>query len=142
MDISEVRRQLRGAIDLARREAPLRRDRADAARRDFEVFLAERAVPTFRVFASALTAEGLRFQVFTPADSVRLASEHAGDDFIEIVLDSTQDPPRVLGRTSRGRGRRSVTSERHVREAAPISELTEHDVLQFLVEEIVPFVER
>jgi hypothetical protein len=142
MEIPEVRRRLRAAMDHAKREAAARRERSDAAGRDYTDFLERRAVPTFRTFAAALVAEGQRFKVFTPAESVRLASESGGEDFIEIVLDSSVDPPRVTGRTSRSRGRRSVSAERPVREGASPADLTEEDVLQFLVEEIVPFVER
>ena len=141
MEIPEVRRQLRAAIDQAKREAAARRERSDAASRAYAEFLERRAVPTFRTFAAALVAEGFKFKIFTPADSVKLASESAGEDFVEIVLDSTLDPPRVTGHTSRSRGRRSISSERPVKAGADPADLTEEDVLQFLVEEIVPFVE-
>jgi hypothetical protein len=141
MDVAEVRRRLRRAIEIARREAADRRGRSDTAARDYEVFLAERAVPTFQQFASALTSEGHPFKMFTPAGSVRLASERSHEEFIELFLDTSQDPPQVLGRSSRGRGRRMITSERPVREGAAISDLTEDDVLTYLVAEIVPFVE-
>jgi hypothetical protein len=142
MEIPEVRRRLRVAIDHAKKEAAARRDRSDTASRAYADFLEQRAVPTFRTFAAALVAEGFRFKVFTPAESVKLASESAGGDFIELVLDATADPPRVTGHTSRSRGRRSTSSERPVKEGAGPADLTEEDVLQFLVEEIVPFVER
>ena len=142
MDISEVRRRLRGAIEGARRDAAARRERSDAAHREYETFLAERATPTFRQLASALAGEGHRFKMFTPADSVRLVSERSSDDFIELALDSTSDPPRVVGRASRGRGRRNVTSERPVRDGAAVADLTDEDVLEFLLAEIAPLVER
>jgi hypothetical protein len=142
MEIPEVRRRLRAVIDQARREASARRERTDAASRAYSEFLAQRAVPTFHTFAAALVAEGYRFKVFTPADSVKLASESGGEDFIEIVLDSTVDPPRVTGHTSRSRGRRSISSERPIRPGAGPADLTEEDVLDFLVEEIAAFVER
>jgi hypothetical protein len=142
MEVSEVRRRLRGAIDAARKGAQERRVRSDQAARDYEVFLRERAVPVFHTFASALVAEGHRFKVFTPAEAVRLALESSGEDYIELTLDSTVDPPVVLGRTGRGRGRRQVTSERPMKEQASIADLTDDDVLAFLLEEITPFVER
>jgi hypothetical protein len=142
MEVSDVRRRLRGAIDAARKAAQERRSRTDQAARDYEAFLRDRAVPVFHTFASALAAEGYRFKVFTPADSVRLASESAGDDFIELSLDPLSDPPAVVGRSSRGRGRRTVTSERPVRDGAAVGELTDDDVLSFLIAEIPPFVER
>ena len=142
MEIPEVRRRVRGAIEAARAQAAARRGRVDAAARDYETFLAERATPIFRTFADALVAEGHLFKVFTPAGSLRLASQKSQDDFIEIVLDTDGDPPQVLGRVSRGRGRRGVSSERPIRRGTAVADLTEEDVLAFLLEEIVPFVER
>jgi len=142
MDTPEVRRRLRAVIDQAKRGAAARRERADAASREYEAFLQERATPTFHTVAAALVAEGYRFKVFTPAGSVRLASEAGGEDFIEIVLDPALDPPRPVGHTSRGRGRRSFVTERPIRPGTGTADLTAEDVLEFLVEEIAPFVER
>lgn len=142
MEITEVRRRLRAAIGQARREAAERRARADAAERDYERFLADRAVPVFHEVANALAGEAHPFKVFTPARSVKLASSHAAEDFIELELDTSYDPPQVIGRSSRGRGRRNVTSERPVKPRTPLSELTEEDVLEFLLEEVVPMIER
>jgi hypothetical protein len=142
MEVSEVRRRLRGAIEQARQQAAARRARVDAASRHYETFLTERAVPLFHTFANALSAEGHLFKVFTPAGSVRLASQKSQEDFIEVVLDTDADPPQALGRISRGRGRRSVSSERPIRRGTAVADLTEDDVLTFLLEEIVPFVER
>ena len=104
MDVPEVRRRVRAALDRARHDAVSRRERVDAATREFEEFLQARAVPLFHQLASALVAEGHRFTVFTPASSVRLASERSAEDFVELLLDTTADPPVVLGRTSKGRG--------------------------------------
>lgn len=140
MDVPEVRRRLRGAIEQARREAAERQQRVDAAGREYERFLEQHAVPIFHTFAAALTAEGRRFKVFTPAGSVRLASDASGEDFIELVLDASLNPPRVLGRTSRGRGRRMVAAERPFE--AAVADLTDEDVLEFLLAEIGLLVER
>jgi hypothetical protein len=142
MDISDVRRRLRSTIEAARRAAAERRQRADAAARDYEEFLAARGIPVFHDFANALGGEGHPFKVFTPAGSVRLASSGSGEEFIELELDATQDPPQVMGRASRGRGRRMVTTERPVRKDTAIADLTEEHVLEFLLAEITPFVER
>lgn len=114
----------------------------DAAARDYEAFLTDHAVPLFRTFANALVAEGFPFTVFTPAGSVRLASERGGDDYIELTLDTAGDQPQVLGRSSRGRGRRLVTSERPVKEGVEVASLTADDVLNYLIEEIPRFVAR
>jgi hypothetical protein len=136
MDIPDVRRRVRAAIEQARRDAGSRRERADAASRAYEEFLAGRAVPAFNLVASALVAEGHRFKVSTPAGSVRLSAERSLDDYIELMLDASEDPPYVLGRTSLNRGRRSLTSERPVREGADVSDLTDEDVVSFIVSEL------
>ncbi|MEP6917930.1 MAG: hypothetical protein ABJC89_19950 [Acidobacteriota bacterium] len=142
IEVSEIRRRLRGAIERARQGAEDRRARTDAASRDYEEFLVNRAVPVFHQFALALTGEGHPFKVFTPAASVRLASDRSSEEFIELTLDDTSDPPAVVGRTSRGRGRRMVSSERAIRDDAAIAELTEEDVAAFLLEEVVGLVAR
>jgi hypothetical protein len=142
MDTPEVRRRVRAAIEQARRDAAARRERSTVAARDYEEFLATRAIPAFSTLAAALVAEGHRFKVFTPAGSVRLASERSPDDFIELLLDSSEDPPVVLGRTSLSRGRRSVTRERPIRDRAAVADLTDEDVVSFVITELTPFVER
>jgi hypothetical protein len=140
MEVSEVRRRLRAAVEEARQKAADRRARTDIAAKDYDEFLAQRAAPVFHQLAAALTAEGHLFKVFTPAASVRLASERSHEEFVEVALDDSANPPTVVGRTSRGRGRRMVSSERPVREGVPIADLTEEDVLSFLLEEIAPFI--
>jgi hypothetical protein len=142
MDVPEVRRRVRAAIDMARKAAQERRIRSDQAAADYEVFLRDTAVPVMQVFASALVAEGHRFKVFTPAGSVRLAADSNPDSYIELTLDAEIDPPAVIGRSNRGRGRRVVTTERSLNDQIAIAQLTEEDVLAYLVREIAPFVER
>lgn len=142
MEVSEIRRRVRAAIESARRETKERRVRSDRAALEYQDFLRDRAVPLFHTVAAALVAEGYRFKVFTPADSVRLASETSGNDFVELSLDATADPPSVIGRTSRARGSRLVDSERPVKERTAIPELSDEDVLGFLMEEIAGLLER
>jgi hypothetical protein len=142
MEVSEVRRRLRAAVEDARRNSVERRARTDEAARSYEEFLEQRAVPVFHKFAAALTGEGHLFKVFTPAASVRLASERSHEEYIELALDDSYDPPIVVGRTSRGRGRRMVSSERPIREHVAVADLTEEDVLGFLLHEITLFIDR
>jgi len=142
MEVSEIRRQVRAAIESARREARERRVRTDRAALEYQDFLRERAVPLFQTVAAALVAEGYRFKVFTPADSVRLASDTSSTDFIELSLDTAADPPAVIGRISRGRGSRLVDRERPVKDGTPILELSDEDVLAFLMTEIAGLLER
>jgi hypothetical protein len=141
-ETSELRRRLRTAIDQARSNAAARRARSLAAARDYEKFLTMVAVPVVQQFANVLSAEGHHFHVETPAESVRLTAANASEDYVEIALDAAADPPEVVGRTSRGRGRRMISSERPVREQTAVAELNEEDVLAFLLAEIVQFVAR
>jgi hypothetical protein len=141
MEVSEVRKRLRGAIDGSKRTAADRRTRMDEAAREYPTFLDTVAAPLFRQVAAVLKAQGYLFGVFTPTGSVRLMSEKNTDDFIELTLDVSGDAPLVLGRVRHARGSRVVESERPVGTGA-IRELTENQVLDFLVDEIGPFVER
>ena len=140
IELPELRRQIRIAIELAKKNAASKRSRSDAAQREYDTFLKDVAVPTVQQFASALSGEGHMFKVATPADSVRLTSVSSNDDFIELALDTTQDPPEVIARISRGRGRRMVTSERPVRERTAVGDLKEEDVVTLLLQEITPFL--
>jgi hypothetical protein len=80
--------------------------------------------------------------VFTPAGSVRLASERSPDDYVELTLDASEDPPVVLGRTSLSRGRRAVTKERPVRNGAAPDTITDEDVADFVLSEVTALIER
>jgi hypothetical protein len=140
MEISEIRKRVLQAIDQSRRVAAERRVRSDAATVAYERFLAELATPMFKQFAAVLKAEGYQFQVFTPAGGLRLASERSPEDFVELRLDVSGQSPVVLGYVNRGRGSRIVSSERPI--GVGVAELSEHDVLEFLIQEIQPFVER
>ena len=142
MEVSEVRRRLRSAIDDAKKRAAERRTRVDDARRAWEVLLPEVAVPTFHTLAGALTAEGHRFKVFTPGEAVRLSLERSAEEFVELSLDTERDAPALMLRSTRGRGRRLVSTERIVREGTPIAALTQEDLVDAVLEELIPFIER
>jgi sirohydrochlorin ferrochelatase len=142
MEVSDVRRRLRGAIEDARRRVAERRARADEATRAYERFLTEVAIPSFHMMAQALVGEGHRFKVHTPGQAVRLAPDRASEEYIEVALDTDRDVPAVVARSIRGRGRRMISSERPIGEHKAIAELGEEDVIATLLEELVPFVER
>ncbi len=139
MEISLVRRRLTETIERAKKQAAERRGRTDQASREFEVFLQKIAAPLFRQVANALKVDGYTFTVFTPSGSVRLMSDRAAEDYIEVTLDTSDDPPRVMGQTSRNRGRRVIDAERAI--GTPDT-MTEEDVLEFLLKELEAFVER
>lgn len=138
---ADVRQRVLHAIQAARRAAEARRARAAEAERDGQAVLAEVVAPACRAVAAVLKAEGYGFRVLTPAGSVRLAAEAAAEDFIEIALDTTRDPPALVGRVSRAWGRRVLVDEQVVREA-PIDGLTEDEAVAIVLERLGPFVER
>ena len=142
MEISDVKKRVLETIRRARRNAVERQARIDEAGREYEVFLDRVAVPLFRQVANALRAEGYLFNVFTPGSGVRLMSDRSAQDFIELFLDTTEDQPRVAGRASRSRGGRVLGSEEPIGPPGPVRELTEDDVLRFVMKHLEPFVER
>jgi hypothetical protein len=141
MEISEVKRRVSEAIERSRRAAANRRTRADEAAREWGAFLDHVAVPVVRQVSNVLKAEGYPFGVFTPGGSVRLMSERTADDYIELTLDTSGDEPFVMGHSRRSRGRRISESERSIGRG-PIRNLTEEDVLAYLLKELEPFVEK
>jgi hypothetical protein len=142
METSDIRRRLRQALEEAKKATAERRSRADVASTAYASFLANIATPMFRAVANVAKGDGHLFTVFTPADGVRLVSERHGDDFIEIWLDTSVDPPQVATRVNRVRGRNLTTTEGFLRAESPIFALTDEDVLAFLLANIGLLVER
>ena len=142
MEPSDVRRRLRAAIDEAKRHSTERRARVDGASRAWTDVLPTTVVPAFHALSQALAAEGHRFKVLTPAESARLSVERSAEEFIELALDTARDTPAVMLRSTRGRGRRMVSSERVAVEGDAIPALTQEAVVGFLLEELIPFIER
>jgi hypothetical protein len=141
MEISVLRKRLADTIDTARRTAADRRARAEEASRAYSQFLDTIAVPLFRQVANVLKASGYSFTVFTPSGAVRLMSDKSAEDYIELSLDTSGTEPMVLGRSSRARGRRVVENERAIAEVS-VAHLTEEHVVEYLLQELQPFVER
>jgi hypothetical protein len=141
METSLVRNRLQLAISAAKRSAADRRGRNDEAARAYERFLEVHAVPLFRQIADVLKAASYPFTVFTPAGGVRLMSDRSAESFLELSLDTSGERPSVIGRVSRARGRRVVESERPI-SPKDVSDLTDEDLLEFVLQEIGPFVER
>jgi hypothetical protein len=141
MEVSEVRKRVRDAIERARRQAADRRMRNDEATRVFARFLDAVAVPLFKQIANVLKIESYSFTVFTPSGGVRLMSDRGADDYVEITLDTSGEAPRVTGHISRSRGRRVVEAERVVGRGDPAF-ISEEDLLSFVLKELEPFVEK
>jgi hypothetical protein len=140
VDVGLIRKRLRFAVEQARRDQQARRERADAAGHAYAQFLEQAAVPAFRAVANVLRAEGLPFDLMAPSGTVRLQSERNREDVIEIELDTSVDPPEVVVTVTRARGSRVVRTERPVKAALPIDELTGDDVVDMLLDELKPWM--
>ena len=110
-ELTDLRRRVRQAIQDAKRKAADRRAARDEASKAWATAVAEVVEPEATVMAAALTGEGLPFRLETPRGTIRLVSERSADDYIEIVLDESdeRDEPEVIGRSVIGRGRQSIT---------------------------------
>jgi hypothetical protein len=139
MEISDIKRRVVETIERARRGAADRRTRHDEAAREYATFLDRTAIPLFKQVSNVLRAETFAFTVSTPGGSVRLTSDRANEDYVELVLDTSGDEPFVSGHTGRSRGRRVVESEETL---GPPASLTENDVLSFVLKALEPLVER
>jgi hypothetical protein len=142
METSDVRRRLRAAIEQARGRAADRRGVADEASRVWAERLPDTVLPGFQAVQNALSGEGYKFTLSTPGETARLSPERSSAEFVEIALDTNRELPAVMVRSTRGRGRRTIESERVVAEGPEIAELTRDAVVGVLIEEIVPFIER
>ncbi len=142
MEVGDVRRRLTAAIDKAKRTAQERRARVAESEKSYSVFLENVAVPIVRTMGAALKAEGILFTVSTPGGAVRLQSDKTREDFVEIGFDATADPPEVVVRVSRMRGSRTLADERPIKPGASPGDVTEDDVLAFLLDAIDPWLQR
>jgi hypothetical protein len=86
-------------------QAQSRRQQISEAEQSYAGFL-KAAEPVLRQLANALRVEGIAFTLFTPEQSLRLASDRSRVDFIELTLDTDTQPPAVMLRTSCARGSR------------------------------------
>ena len=142
MEISQVRRRVQAAIVAARARSQQRRQQTEAATRDYDVFLDTVATPLVQQIASALKAEGHPFTVATPGGGLRLEYDRGRDNFVELALDTSGDRPQVIGRVSQTRGSRRLDEERPIRPDARPSDITEEDVLGFVVRALEPWLGR
>ena len=142
MEVSEVRRQLKHAMDRAKARAQQKRQDAAEAEHAYAAFLEQVATPIIRMLANALKAEGYPFTVSTPSGGLRLASDRGRDDYIELALDASGDKPTVVGRVRHTRGSRTLEDERPIKPGAAPQDLTEAEVLSFLVHALEPWLDR
>ena len=142
VEVSLVRNRLNRAIEVARERAQQRRQRTAAAERAYDTFLQDIATPVTRLVANSLKVENHAFTVFTPGGGLRLASDRGRDDYVEFALDGSAEPPQVVGRIRRARGSRTLDEERPIKPGTLPEELSEEDVLTFLLDALQPWLER
>jgi hypothetical protein len=142
MEISDVRRQLKAAMDRARERVQQRRQRTAEAEAAYARFLDTIATPVARQVANALKAEGYAFTLFTPGGGLRLASDRSRDDYVELALDTDGDRPQVVARISRTRGSRTLDEERPLEHGASPDAISEEAFLAFLLDALEPWLER
>ena len=142
MEVSQVRKRLKTAIDASRERASKRRERTADAQRVYETFLNDVAIPVARQLVNAMKAEGYSFTVSTPGNGLRLASDRAREDFIDVGLDTSGDQPEVIARVSQQRGSRTIDEEIPVKRGASPAEISDEDVCDFLIGALEPWLER
>lgn len=141
-ETADVVRRVRRAVAGARAAAARRRELATEAEVEGHAVLERLVAPLCKKVASVLAAEGHRFTVSTPVDAVRLSRGASSEDFVEIALDTSHNPPALVGRAACVWGRRVRQEERIVAEHPDIGVLTPEQVLDYLLEAIAPLVER
>lgn len=134
MDVSDLRKRILRAVDDARKDAATRRVLVDESVKAYGQYLSAVAVPMLRQAADVLNATGAGFEVQTPAETARLASQTAPETYLEVALDTTGAEPEVVGRISLARGRQGlVVEERVIARGKPVAKLNEDDFAAYLV---------
>jgi len=142
LEVSQVNKRVKHAIEQARARAQARRNAAASAEKAFEVFLETVATPVSRQVVNALKVANIAFTLGTPGGGLRLAAERGRDDYVEFVLDASGEVPQAAGRVSISRGSRTIDEVVPVKPGTAIDELTDEDVLEFLVRALEPWLER
>jgi hypothetical protein len=133
---------VQAALAAAREHSQQRRQRVADAESRYDHFLTNVAVPLARQVVNVLKAEGRTFTVSTPGRNVRLEPDRGRDDFVEITLSTDIDPPTVVGLIRYTRGSRTIDDERAVKSGAAPDEISEDDLLEFLVRALEPWIQR
>jgi hypothetical protein len=142
VEVAAVRRRVQAALAAARERTQQRRQRVADAENRYDQFLTNVAVPLARQVANVLKAEGRSFTVSTPGRSVRIETERGRDDFVEIALNTEIDPPDVVGLIRYTRGSRTIDDERPVKSGSTPDQISEDDLLEFLLRALEPWLER
>jgi hypothetical protein len=141
MESSEIRKRVLHTLERARRNAASHRDEADQASRTFAELLPH-AAAVWKQASNVLRAENHAFTVQTPAGLLRFTSDRSADDFVEVTLDTARRPVAILARTRMTRGRRVVDRESLVAEGTEVATVDEVRLLDVLLTELEPLIEK
>ena len=142
MEVSQVNKRVKSAIEDAKAKAQARRNAGASAEKSYAAFLETVATPIARQIANALKVAGVGFTLGTPGGGLRLAADRGRDDYVEIVLDTSGELPQAAGRVSVTRGSRTIVETLPIKAGTAIEDVTEEDVLEFLVRVLEPWLER
>ena len=143
MEVSHVNKRLKIAMEQARARAQARRQRtaeAEQAYRGLSRDRSRRRSPGRWPTRSRWPASPSRWP--RRAAALRLSADRGRDDFIEFVLDTSGDEPQVVGRVRVTRGSRTIDETLPVKAGTAPEDLTEEDVLDFLLRALEPWLER
>ena len=142
LELAQIRRRVQTRLADMKRAAAARRERAAAAERAYDTFLAQIAMPAVNAVAQSLSAEGYAFRVNTPGRTVRMVSDRSSRTYLELRLDTAGHSPQVVLEVGRERGSRVLADDRPVGNGAQVDTLTEEDVLAALLESLEDLIER
>ena len=142
IEVADVRRRVQVMIERARQAAADRRARASVADEQARQFMEDIARPVMRQVLLVLKSEGYAYRLSTPAVAARLVSEKHHEDFIDLSVDTTQDPIVIMTLVSHIRGQRVSTTERPLGPGVALDQLTDEHVFEFLLDVLPVFVER
>jgi len=133
---------VQAALAAARERSQRRRQAVADAERSHDRFLNDVAIPIARQVANVLKAEGRSFTLSTPSGAVRLAPDRGRDEFVEITLNTEVDPPAIIGHIRHTRGSRTRDEERAVKPGATPDQISEEELLEFLIRALEPWLDR
>ena len=133
---------MQAAITAARERAQRHRQAVADAESSYDRFLADVAVPLARQVANVFKAEGYNFTVSTPGRGVRIASDRGRDDYVDIALDTEAVPPVVVGHIRYTRGSRTIDEEHPVKAGASPSQISDEELLDFVMRALQPWIDR
>ena len=142
MDSGEIGRRIRRTLVDAKAKAVERREQTTVAEVEGQQVMRRIVIPVMKTIASVLSSEGYRCSVSTPHESARLSFDSPRDAYIEVVVNTANDPPTLIGRTGRTRGSRVLSNEYVIVSHPTIGQLTEEDLVTFVQRELLLVIER